>query len=521
MRESEKRQINVFLENIAASLDISDAQMEKAKARYEAIGEWLGRENSNLYRYSPSMYPQGSFLLGTVIKPLSENDEYDVDLVCEVKISKAVNSQKALKDAVGAEVKAYNTANNFIKSAKEGKRCWTLEYAETATFHMDILPAVPDGAAMKACLESQGFDIKSYTDLAIAITDNTLPNYSIQDSNWPVSNPRGYAEWFQSRMEIQFIAGLEMLAEARKADVADIPAYQVKTPLQRTIQLLKRHRDIMFKDDFYNKPISIIITTLSALAYRNENNIQDALYNILSDMDTYIHSNNGVDFIYNPVNPTENFADKWNANPVLKKNFFRWLQKARNDFQSSYNLSDIQKLSACFESFLGQTPVYGALRMYEDAQHQTASKIIASITTPLRNVALWFSSKYNVHHRQQPKWIEKIYRSVLICAEIEVNGRWDAFSSDTHGLPKGCRLKFLATTDAVPPYNVHWQIVNTGYEATSKNALRGEFNCKTAGIGGLTHYEKTEYTGMHWVECFIIKNEMLIARSGPFEVNII
>jgi hypothetical protein len=27
---------------------------------------------------------------------------------------------------------------------KEGRRCWTLNYADGAKFHMDILPAIPD-----------------------------------------------------------------------------------------------------------------------------------------------------------------------------------------------------------------------------------------------------------------------------------------------------------------------------------------------------------------------------------------
>jgi hypothetical protein len=36
----------------------------------------------------------------------------------------------------------------------------------------------------------------------------------------------------------------------------------VKTPLQQAVQILKRHRDMMFADDPEHKPISVIITTL-------------------------------------------------------------------------------------------------------------------------------------------------------------------------------------------------------------------------------------------------------------------
>ena len=55
------------------------------------------------------------------------------------------------------------------------------------------------------------------------------------------------------------------MADAAKASVEAIPDYKVRTPLQSSIMILKRHRDIMFvKDELNTCPISIIITTLAA-----------------------------------------------------------------------------------------------------------------------------------------------------------------------------------------------------------------------------------------------------------------
>lgn len=57
-----------------------------------------------------------------------------------------------------------------------------------------------------------------------------------------------------------------LLAESVRA----VPKYQSnKTPLQRAVQILKRHRDIMFAGD-EDKPVSIIITTLAAKAYQEK-----------------------------------------------------------------------------------------------------------------------------------------------------------------------------------------------------------------------------------------------------------
>ena len=64
-------------------------------------------------------------------------------------------------------------------------------------------------------------------------------------------------------------------------------------------------------------------------------------------------------------------------------------------------------------------------------------------------------------------------------------------------------------------------IVNTGEEAKSKNQLRGEiFESENWGIGGLKQKEVTRYTGTHWIECFIVSDNVCLARSGEFIVNI-
>ena len=34
------------------------------------------------------------------------------------------------------------------------------------------------------------------------------------------------------------------------------------------------------------------------------------------------------------------------------------------------------------------------------------------------------------------------------------------------------------------------------------------------------HWEKSLYTGKHWIECFIVKDGICVARSGRFYVNI-
>ena len=84
------------LENIADALDIPPSKFEEAKSRYEAIGEWLDRDASSIAAYDPAISPQGSFLLGTVTRPLTTAEEYDVDLVCLLQAAKTDFTQKSL-----------------------------------------------------------------------------------------------------------------------------------------------------------------------------------------------------------------------------------------------------------------------------------------------------------------------------------------------------------------------------------------------------------------------------------------
>lgn len=347
------------LEEMADALDIPPSKFEEAKSRYESIGDWLDRPESELAEFDPAISPQGSFLLGTVTRPLTDTEEYDVDLVCLLKASKADFTQKSLKDAVGREVASYARSCNMTKPPDEGRRCWTLNYADGAQFHMDILPALPDADHYQAMLIEYGYqglvEDAALTGQAIAITDKTLPQYDQVTDDWPQSNPQGYAAWFRSRMRVMLNERKKEFAKREKitASVDDIPDYRVKTPLQRAIQLLKRHRDCMFAEDGEHKPISIIITTLSAHAYNEEPTISEALHSILTGMDRYIEDRGGEEWIANPVNPAENFADKWAEEPKKRVNFHRWFEQARQDFAIYLRASPYNEVPVPLREHLG------------------------------------------------------------------------------------------------------------------------------------------------------------------------
>ena len=335
---------NEVLKSILEKIELPEGAYEKAENRYKDIGEWLHRPDSSCIEYDPLVFSQGSFRLGTAIKPDSD-EEYDLDMGCNLRqgLSKSQITQEQLKNHVGDELELYRKARAIKEELTEKKRCWRLEYADGLSFHMDIVPCIPESETGRSVLkqrmvENSRFDdalAQNVSELAVSITDNTDLEYRMTTNNWRISNPEGYARWFETRMK----TAREVINEREmsfKASIDSLPYYQWKTPLQQAIQLLKRHRDTMFKDDDDSKPISVIITTLAAKAYNGEVDLASALTNILSRMGDYI--NDAVPLVPNPVNPAEDFADKWydegSAKEKLQENFYKWLYQAKADFKA-------------------------------------------------------------------------------------------------------------------------------------------------------------------------------------------
>lgn len=343
-------QKRVVIDNMVKLLELPDSAYDKARKRYEDLGEWFDRDESTVSGNNPHIFPQGSFRLGTAIRPLDESEEYDLDLACKLRdgISKDSHTQETLKKLIGIELEAYRKARGIKNELEPKHRCWRLEYQDDLSFHMDIVPCIPaDENRRKAILESirktglDEFVAESASQTTISITDDRHEGYKHICDDWNISNPEGYAKWFEYRMNPQ---QPRILLE--KAQVDGVPLFKKKTPLQRVIQILKRHRDNWSKDNPDLKPISIIITTLAARAYNGETDIVAALGNVLEKMGGLVSPSKPR--VPNPVDPEEDFADRWYRQDCLhlrlEEHFNAWLLQARTDFQHITSTTDTEFL---------------------------------------------------------------------------------------------------------------------------------------------------------------------------------
>ena len=335
----------IVLEQMVEVLDLPDSAYEKAKNRYEDIGNWLERNESKSSSFSPHIFAQGSFRLGTAIKPVSDSQEYDLDLACKLRegVTMASHSQADLKGLLRHDMEAYREHRGISAPVETKHRCLRLEYQDDLSFHIDIIPCIPAGEPRRTLIKEamirggESDDLATQVaELTVAITDDRLPGYKRICDDWLISNPEGYARWFESRMRLGATYLQKRAEMVKAAQIDDLPYYQWKTPLQRCVQLLKRHRDEMFKENLDSKPISAIIRTLAGRSYQGESDIGTAMKTILDRMDTFIGAN--VPRIPNPANPEEDFADRWSMSKYqhlqLEHNFRTWLTAARADFKT-------------------------------------------------------------------------------------------------------------------------------------------------------------------------------------------
>jgi hypothetical protein len=358
-----------FLEQVAADIDIPPSKYQDAVDRYRSVGRWLEEGKYPGCTGELSVYPQGSFRLGTVVRPISSSIEasYDIDLVSELPIPKNRTDPRSVKNMVGNRLHDHGVYRKLLDD--EGKRCWTLEYSEQDDigFHLDVLPSVPDPRRL--------------LDTSIAITNKQGSIYE-----WSTSNPKGYGLWFDRKNEAAF--DLVMIEQKKSiharapdayARVDDVPDQLVRTPLQRAIQLMKRHRDMSFNDAqrIVYAPISIVVTTLSAEFYQNESDVYSALIGIVSKLHAHavLVDNGTVDrslapispikktpdgkwYIGNPVNPEENFAERWHEDDHARaRAFFSWVGALQEDLVNTLTQTDPGVLNKRLSAALGAAAV--------------------------------------------------------------------------------------------------------------------------------------------------------------------
>ncbi|MDY0402430.1 nucleotidyltransferase [Sulfurovum sp.] len=353
-----KHELFTILDRIGEKLDITKTQYKKAKERYDTVGKWLAEgtyclTSGRVCLNDGEIYPQGSLKLATTVKPIGQ-EEFDVDLVFySPNVSQYDIEPSELNRLIGQRLRENPDYKRMMDASPDQgrlKRGWRITYADE--FHLDITPSI-----------NKHFH---------ADNSELVPDRKLQD--WKPSNPKDYAEWFDSNAAVfpsfrSYVTrdGLTLTVEAHH--VSDFPENEESKPLlKRYIQILKRHRDVMFQEKDH-KPISIIITTLATQAYayclrhNTYDNELDLLVDIVEKMPLFIDTSLGEYRILNPKETSENFAERWNEVAAKKSAFDAWHEDALAFFNSLYALSGTHKMFDTLGRSFGEKQVSS---VYED-----------------------------------------------------------------------------------------------------------------------------------------------------------
>ena len=205
-----------------------------------------------------TMERQGSYALGTLIKPVDDNDEYDAD----IQVVMNPNPNWRPKDYVNEVHRTLKQNKNYADKLRLKTRCVTVDYA--GDFHLDVVPRVTANGKHYIC---------NRNDDRFEETDGT-----------------GYREWFNEKNSI------------------------TGGNLKRVVRLLKYLRD--HKSSYTVK--SIMLTTLAGNTIRSSDKgteavstVADTLATVLTRMDDYLQRNPYMPTVRNPALQSENFNRHW------------------------------------------------------------------------------------------------------------------------------------------------------------------------------------------------------------------
>ncbi len=338
-----KEEFDYFLEN---KVNLNKTRINRATVSVDYIVKLI-QNMDELREFFIKHSPQGSFKHKTVIKPINENSEFDIDVIVYFKKIQSIEP----KDYINIIYSNLNENGNFYQVSRK-TRCITIEYLND--YHIDIVPAVID-------------------DQRILICNKKENTFEITDGD-------SYSDWLK---EINSRVGNDYLI--------------------KSIRLFKYLRNI--KQRFTVK--SILLTTLltneaEKLLYNEiekENKIlfsdlPTTFNNLFRSLKDFLDNNNTMPIIINPVLESEDFNRHWNEKKYqnFKTEIYRYSNWSQEAFDSNELVDAIEAWGKLFGDDFPTRPISAikiALDKYKYVNHyrkhtwMTISKNIIGINASL------------------------------------------------------------------------------------------------------------------------------------------
>lgn len=269
-----------FGEFLRDEVNLNKNRIKRLESGIRGVADCLKRQLTEFQKTDA----QGSYALGTLIKPVDGDDEYDVD----IQVVMNPNPQWQPKDYIDAVYNALKADGNYANKIKIKTRCVTVDYA--GDFHLDVVPRITHNG-------------KHYI-------------FNRVENIFEETDGTNYREWFNKQNRI------------------------TGGKLKRIVRLLKYLRD--HKNNYTAK--SIMLTTLAAGVIEPSDKgteavstDADTLVTVLTRMDAYLRKNPTMPEIRNPALPSETFNRHWDDRRYA--NFRKMVNSHARKAQAAKNAS--------------------------------------------------------------------------------------------------------------------------------------------------------------------------------------
>ena len=355
-----------LLMDVARRIQLTKTKHEVAVRNFQALCQHVDRDESPLHNLVVECYPSGSFATGTAIASRVQANQHDVDVVIELGISPASRPQDVL-DALYEATNGEQGSRYYGKVEKKS-RCVTVNYEDGTTVDLMPVARLAEGPPRVGNL----FHHK----------------HEIGEAYHKPVNPWGFADHFNRLVEYdpafhELFKGRRLLVEGElsvKAETQPMPDHETleeKSPRVVALQLIKRMRDVAFRQqscEGFRKPPSVALSAMSLDAGQVQPSLVDEVIHLATFFRTRLREKNGprgTMRVFNPTYSADEFTDRWPENGDRQDLFdydlrqlIEGLRRLKNDILS------FDEKNRLLSRLFGETAAAYAIESHLDARRR-------------------------------------------------------------------------------------------------------------------------------------------------------
>lgn len=203
--------------------------------------------------------------------------------------------------------------------------------------------------------------------------------------------------------------------------------------------------------------------------------------------------------------------------------FFKYLKdEPKKDHYQALGSGQNVKVKHAFQSKAKKAynRVIDAINEEDDKEKHNLWREIFGRQFPKAEVGVAESCSFSAEYTDQEEFIEDKYPidikyGLKLDCIIARNGfretSLNILLAAGHRIVRIRSLDFTFETDVPGPYEVKWKARNVGEEAKKRNCLRGQII--NSNRDSTMRHESADFSGPHYMECYIIKDGVVVARE--------